>query len=529
MTPTADLILTNGRIFTSDEGQPHAEAVAIRGNRILRVGTAPEVMAHRGEATRVVDAHGCTITAGFIDSHFHLLWGSIWMGSAQLYDAKTLEDVRRILQAFATENKTHAWVYGRGIKYGILSTRQELDAIIPDRPVYINAYDGHTSWANTKALEMAGIFQPGREAPGVGVIVRDEAGLATGELRETAMSLVADLIPEPDEARKRELLKLAVKRINATGVTSVHNMNGDMQELMTYAALEDTGELTLRVYTPYWVKPETTEEQLSEAVQMAKIQGDFARGGAAKFFMDGVWESYTALTLEPYADDPEAKPEGIYSAEHFARLAAACDRLGLQIFVHCCGDGAVRRTLDGYEEVHKVNGKRDSRHRVEHIEVIHPDDLPRFKELGVIASMQTSHAPFSLGEGDIWPARVGKERWPRSFAWRDIKNAGAHLTLGSDWTVAPFDPIINIHVALNREQWSPSDPVQRLTLEEVILGYTRDAAYAEFKENEKGRIKEGFLADLVLFSHDLFALDSAEIRTAHAAMTIVDGKVVFEA
>ena len=177
--------------------------------------------------------------------------------------------------------------------------------------------------------------------------------------------------------------------------------------------------------------------------------------------MDGVWESYTALNLEPYADDPEAKPEGIYSAEHFNRMAAACDKLGLQIFVHCCGDGAVRRVLDGYEAVQKFNGKRDSRHRVEHIEVIHPDDLPRFKELGVIASMQTSHAPFSASEGDVWLVRTGPQRWPRSFAWRDIKNAGAHLTLGSDWTVAPFDPMINMHVAINREKWSPTDPDQR--------------------------------------------------------------------
>jgi predicted amidohydrolase YtcJ len=287
--------------------------------------------------------------------------------------------------------------------------------------------------------------------------------------------------------------------------------------------------MTLRVYTPYHVKPETVEKDLGEAAEMAKIQGEFARGGAVKFFMDGVWESYTALNLEPYADDPNAKPEGIFSPEHFTRMAAASDKLGLQIFVHCCGDGAVRRVLDGYEAVQKLNGKRDSRHRVEHIEVIHPDDLPRFKQLGVIASMQTSHAPFSLKENDVWTARTGQQRWPRSFAWRDIKNAGAHLTLGSDWTVAPFDPMINIYVALNRELWSPTDPDQRLTLEECILGYTRDAAYAEFMENEKGQIKEGYLADLVLFTHDLFALKSEDIMTAKAALTMVNGKVVFEA
>ncbi len=528
MSSIADFIIKNSRIFTSDETNPQAEAVAVKGNRIVFVGTNDGANEFQGESTRVIDGEGRTVTPGFIDSHFHLLWGSIWIGSAQLYEARNMDDVKKALQTFAAQNQTNEWVDGRGIKYGIIPSRQALDEIVSDRPVYINAYDGHTSWANTKALEMAGILQPGKEASGVGMVVRDENGLATGELRETAMNLVSDLLPEPSDARKRELLKIAIAKINATGVTSVHNMNGDMEELMVYAALEDAGEMTLRVYTPFWIKPDMSEEVLKEAAEMAKIQGEYARGGAAKFFMDGVWESYTALNLDPYADNAEAQPDGIFSLEHFTRMAAACDKLGLQIFVHCCGDGAVRRVLDGYEAVQTLNGKRDSRHRVEHIEVIHPDDLPRFKELGVIASMQTSHAPFSMSEGDVWPARTGSERWPRSFAWRDIKNAGAHLALGSDWTVAPFDPMINLHVAMNRELWSPTDPDQRLTLEECILGYTRDAAYAEFKENEKGQIKEGYLADLVLFTHDLFALKSEDIMTAKSALTMVNGKVVFE-
>jgi hypothetical protein len=527
MTKPADVIITNAKIFTSNADKPHAEAVAVLGNKIVSVGTQAEVEKWRGGSTRVIDGKGCSLTPGFIDSHFHLLWGAIWTGSAQLQEVKTKDDLKNVLVDFAEKNKSESWVVGRGIKYDIVSTRQELDTIIGDRPIYVGAYDGHTSWANTKALEVAGILKEG-EAPGNGVIVRDENGLATGELRETAMSLVHDLIPQPDDNRKRELFRDTLKRINATGVTSVHNMNGDMKELTFYAALEDAGELTLRVYTPFLVSPESSEDDLKEAVEMARIQSDFARGGAVKFFMDGVWESYTALTIEPYADNPEARPEGIYSAEHFNRMAAACDRLGLQIFVHCCGDGAVRRVLDGYEEVQKVNGKRDSRHRVEHIEVIHPDDMLRFKQLGVIASMQTSHAPFSLGEGDIWPARVGEKRWPNSFAWRDIKNTGATMCFGSDWTVAPFDPLINLHVAMNRMKWSQDDPDQRLTLEECILGYTRDAAYAEFQEHQKGQIKEGYLADMVLFSHDLFALDSADIMTAKAVLTMVNGKIVFE-
>jgi len=524
----ADIVIENAQVFTSNADMPHAEAVAVKGSRIVYVGSNKGAQALKGESTRVIDGQGHTLTAGFIDSHFHLLWGAIWAGSAQLYDAKDLNDVKTILTEFAAQNQTSEWVDGRGIKYGIVETRQQLDEIISDRPVYINAYDGHTSWANTKALEMAGILQPGVEAEGVGVIVRDGNGLATGELRETAMHLVADLIPEPSEARKRELLKMVIARINAAGVTSVHNMNGDMQELMTFAALEDAGEMTLRVYVPYHIKPETTEGMLAEAAEMAKVQGEHVRGGAAKFFMDGVWESYTALNLEPYADKPDAKPEGIFPAEHFERMATTCDKLGLQIFVHCCGDGAVRRTLDGYEAVQRSNGRRDSRHRVEHIEVVHPDDLPRFKELGVIASMQTGHAPLSADDGDVWLERVGKQRWGKSFAWRDIKNAGAHLALGSDWTVAPFDPMVHIHAALNRKKWDAGDPDQRLTLEEIILGYTRDAAYAEFMEHEKGQVKEGYLADLVLFSHDLSALKPQEIATAKVILTVVNGKPVFE-
>jgi hypothetical protein len=529
MTQNADLIITNANVFTSDSSNPRAQAVAVQGKRIVYVGDNKGAEKLRGESTRVIDGQGRALTAGFIDSHFHLLWGSIWMGSAQLYEAKTIDEVKQIMQDFAAQNKTADWVDGRGIKYNIIASRHELDEAVPDRPVYINAYDGHTSWANTKALELAGILNPGKEAPGNGVIVRDEKGIATGELRETAMGLVTELMPEPSAARKRELLKMAIKKINSTGVTSVHNMNGDMDELMFYAALEDAGEMTLRVYTPLWVKPEMKEEELKEAAEMAKIQGDFARGGCVKFFMDGVWESYTALNLEPYADNPDAKVDGIYSAEHFTRMAAACDKLGLQIFVHCCGDGAVRRVLDGYEAVQKLNGKRDSRHRVEHIEVIHPNDMPRFKQLDVIASMQTSHAPFSMKEGDVWPQRVGEDRWKYSFAWRDVKNAGARMALGSDWTVAPFDPLINMHVAFNREKWQESDPDQRLTLEEALLGYTRDAAYAEFKENEKGQVKEGYLADLVLFSHDLFNYPLEKILEAKAVMTIVDGKIVHEA
>lgn len=529
MSQSADIIFTNARVFTSDESKPNAEAVAVKGNRILYVGDHAGAMAFRSEKTRVIDGQGHTLTAGFIDTHVHLLWGSIWMGNAQLQEVRTKEDLKKVLTDFAEQNKTNPWVVGRGIKYSIVSTRQELDEIIADRPVYVGAFDGHTGWANTKALEMAGILRGDGHQLVNGIVVRDQNGWATGELREgDAMRLVMDLVPVPDVNRKRELLKLAIHEFNKTGITSVHNMNGDMEELMAYAALEDSGEMNLRVYVPYHVKPEATEEMLSEAAEMAKVKMDYVRGGAAKFFMDGVWESYTAYNVHPYADDPDVKVEPIFSLEHFTRMASLCDQMGLQIAVHCCGDGAVRQALDGYEAVQKINGKRDSRHRVEHIEVCQPEDMPRFKELGVVASMQTSHAPFSREEDMVWTKRTGPQRWNFSFPWRSLKNAGARLSLGSDWTVAPFNPMVNIYVALNRKKYDESNLDQRLTLDECILGYTRDAAYTEFMENEKGQVKEGYLADLVLFSDDLFQVKPENIMSAKPVLTMMDGRIVFE-
>lgn len=530
MSQTADVVITNARVFTSDASKPHAEAVAVKGNRIIYVGTNQGTASFKDNATRIIDAQGNTITPGLIDTHVHLLSGSIWMGSAQLQDVRTKEALQNTLTEFAAQTKTEAWITGRGIRYNIVATRQELDEIIADRPVYIGAYDGHTAWANTKALEMAGILHDdGRELAN-GIIVRDENGLAAGELREDdAIDTVLNLIPLPDANRKRELLKQAIHEFNKTGITSVHNMNGDMEELMAYAALEDVGEMNMRIYVPYHVKPEATAEMLGEASEMARVRMDYVRGGAAKFFMDGVWESYTAFNIDPYGDDPLASVQPIFSLDHFVRMASLCDKMGLQIAVHACGDGAVRQTLDGYEAIRKLNGKRDSRHRVEHIEVCQPVDMARFRELGVIASMQTSHAPISVEEDMVWMERTGPQRWDIAFAWRALKNAGAHLSLGSDWTVAPFDPMINIYVALNRRKYAESNMDQRLTLEECIIGYTRDAAYTEFMENEKGQIREGYLADLALFSHDLFKVKPEEIMTVKPVMTMIDGRIVYEA
>jgi predicted amidohydrolase YtcJ len=337
-----------------------------------------------------------------------------------------------------------------------------------------------------------------------------------------------DIIPHPGDEFIRRQLSKAAHGLNQKGITSVHNMNGDMKDLIAYAAAEDSGEMMLRVYVPFEVKPDAKEADLQEALAMAKSPSGYVRGGAVKFFMDGVWESYTAYNVHPYADDPNVKVEPLFTLEEFTRLGAACDKLGLQIAVHCCGDAAVRQTLDGYEAIRKLNGFRDSRHRIEHVEVCQPEDMPRFKELGVIASVQLSHASLNLAQSGVARERLGEKRWPLWQPWRDLKNAGAIMAFGSDWTVVPYDPMTHIFTALNRDKLSPDSTDQRLTMQECLLGYTRDAAWVEFMEHEKGVIKENYLADLVLFSHDLFQTRPEDILDVKPILTLFDGKVVYE-
>jgi len=488
----------------------------------------------RGPGTRVVDAGGRTVMPGFIDTHFHLLWGSLELADAQLGGITTLDELAYLLRKYAAENPDKEWLAGQGMPYltlpdGASLDRFRLDAVITDRPVALTTYDGHTVFANTEALRRAGLLHSGEAGPGSEFVILPD-GTASGELREPgAFRPVVDLIPEPDEAEKRALLHRGLAESAALGITSVHNMDGSLESLMRFAALEDAGELTLRVYVPYSVKPETVESDLAEAVEMTQLNlGGMARGGAAKFFMDGVIESYTALMLDDYTGAPGNKGSAFYSAEHFNRMATACDALGLQIFTHAIGDAAVRRTLDGYVAAQHTNGARDSRHRVEHLEVVHPDDLPRFRELGVIAAMQPEHAPAVPDGADIWPSRVGPERWDRSFAWRLVRDAGVRLVFGSDWPVVTQNPIHGIHAALNRKPWREGGLDQSQTLEETLASYSRDAAYAEFMESEKGMLKPGYLADLVMLSEDIFACPVEEVGRIRPEMTVVDGRVVFE-
>jgi predicted amidohydrolase YtcJ len=531
MLHPADLIITHARALTLDPAQPHAEAVTVAGTRIAFVGSSRDAEALRGSNTRVIDAAGRTLVPGIIDSHYHLQMGSLKLDDIRLEAARSYDEMIDAIRAYAATHPDKPWLAGYGLSYHILPgqvlTRQDLDAIVADRPLIVVAFDLHTAWANTRALELAGLLQGGYCEPGNQIVMAAD-GTASGELREPgAYNQVMALVPEPDEAQVRALLHKGLAEAAGYGITSIHNMDGNMAQMARYCALDDRGELTLRVYVPYLVSPETPAEHLSEAVAMRAAATDLVRGGCVKFFMDGVIESGTALLVDEYADKPGDRGAAIFSAEQFTRLATEADRLGLQIAVHAIGDAAVRRALDGFAYAQHQNGRRDSRHRIEHIELLHPDDLPRFRELGVVASMQPLHAAISA-PGQLWAQRVGAQRWGHSFPWQTLRTSGAHLVFGSDWPVVTQNPFLGLHAALSRQPWAPDLPSEAQTLEAALAAYTRDAAYVEFQEGVKGQLRAGMLADLALLSGDLEATPIEALPEMTAALTVCNGQVVYE-
>jgi predicted amidohydrolase YtcJ len=536
MPTDADILITHAHVFTADPENPDAQAVGIQGNRIVFVGTDQEASAWRGKSTRMIETDGCTLMPGFIDCHFHLLMGALALADLHADSVSNFEEVEILLKTFASENPDKSWLAGYGLRYNLGPghtpfNRHHLDAILADRPVIITAYDFHTAWANTAALQRAGIFH-GAACGANSEIVLDEHGEATGELREVAaMRKIKDLLPRPDDVSRHQQLLKGIQLASTLGITSVQNMDGDPEQAALYADCEKAHELTVRIKVPYSITPDTPFKSLEkEAALMKRIhQTGLVRSGCVKLFMDGVIEAYTGLLVEDYADKPGWSGASNYEPEHFRSLILEADRLGLQILVHSVGDGGVRRTLDTYEMARRINGRRDHRHRIEHLELIHPQDVPRFSELGVIASMQPLHAPPHGNDGDVWLYRVGEKRWPYSFSWSMLRAAGTHLVYGSDWPVVSPNPLLGVHNALNRLPWKEGLAGQRQTLADTLLSYTSLAAQAEFQEGCKGQLKTGYLADLVLLSNDLFAIQPDQIKNVRPRMTIMDGRIVHEA
>ena len=525
----ATLIVTGARVWTGERRHPWAEAVAVRGERLAAVGAAAEVERLAGPRTRRIEARGGMVTPGFIDAHVHFLDGGFGLGSVKLRDAATRAELVRRIAEFARAAPAGAWVLGGDWDHelwgGELPRRDWIDAVTPDRPVWVNRLDGHMSLANGAALRAAGVTAKTPDPPG-GTIVRGKDGEPTGILKDNAMELVDRVVPDPPPAAKDRALDAAMSYAAAHGVTSVHHM-GTWEDLAVFRRAHDAGRLRVRIHAAV---PLATWRRLRNEVA-ARGRGDaWLAIGGLKGFVDGSLGSRTAAFAAPYADAPGNsgllvnKPEDLYA------WTAGADRAGLQVMVHAIGDRAVHLQLDIFARVAREDGARDRRFRIEHAQHLAPADVPRFAALGVVASMQPYHA---IDDGRWAEKAIGAERAKTTYAFRSLLDARATLAFGSDWPVAPAVPLLGLYAALTRrtldgrhpEGWVPS---QKITLEEALAAYTRGAAWAGFAERDLGTLAPGKLADLVLLDRDLARIPPSEIRDARVLLTVVGGRVVFE-
>lgn len=526
------IIIHNAAVYTANPAHPKAEAIVVENNHIVYLGDNSKALAHRNPSSHVIDARGRTVMPGIIDSHYHLGMGSFTLDELYLDEVKTLEQLRQAIQSYHQNNSHKTWIVGRRCSYDIEGasplTRHHLDAIISDKPVVLFSLDFHTVWANTLALEIGDVLQ-GRETPAGSEIVMNN-GTATGELREPgAYDYIINKRPQRSESEKRSLIRQGLQLAAGYGITSIHNMDDEDKGIDRYVQLEACGELTLRIDYPLSITPDSTLEDLHQVAQWQKhIQSPYLHFGRIKLFMDGVIESTTALMVEPYAH-LDSLGDALFTAEHFNQIAVAADKLGLQISVHAIGDGAVKRTLNGYALAQHMNGQRDSRHRVEHIELLHPSDLPRFKQLGVMASMQPLHAPQPhRGQYLFWMQCAGEHRYDWSFPWKTLSQAGAHLAFSSDYPVVSMNPFLGIDAALNRQPWKDGLRNQAQTLEQCLDAYTTKGAFLEFAERQKGQLEEGFLADVIILNQDIFKVSPEDIKEMQVDFTLFDGRIVFE-
>ena len=535
-----DLIVINGKVYASDGGGDLAEAVAVRGNKVIRVGSNREIQRLKRAQTTVIDAKGGAVMAGFNDAHAHLINGGLSLDQVSLIDAKTLDEVKDTIKVWAESHPERAWIVGRGWYYqafnGAMPTRQLLDTLVPDRPAYLIAYDGHTGWANTRAMKLAGINRR-TKAPVNGLIVKDpRTGEPTGAFKEAAMSLMIAAAPKATDEDRIAAIRAAMDEAHRFGITSVQDAGGTAADLDLFDQLRKRGELTLRVYQALRADATLNEAGLEE---LARVRTRFAddpllKTGAVKLIADGVIESHTAAMLEPYANRTTVKGEARFTPEQLNKVVAMLDKAGWQVLTHAIGDAAVRMTLDAYAAAAKANPapERGRRHRIEHIETIDPADVPRFGKLGVIASMQPVHATPSPTPGDVWSVNIGEARAARGWMWASIAKAGGRLAFGSDWPVMTLDPLRGLHVAVTRttEDGLPAGgwiPSERLALRKAIDGYTRDGAWASFDEQRKGMLARDMLADLVVLTDDIFSGPASRLTTTEVAVTIADGKVVY--
>lgn len=535
--PAADLIITNANIWSGDKAHPAAQAVAVIGDRIVAVGSNADIEILRGSATKTINAGGKRLVPGFNDAHVHFVDGGLQLDSVQLNDATSKDEfVRRIAE------QTKKTAKGEWIKGGDwdetkwtppnLPTKELIDPVTPDNPVFLGRYDGHGGVANSAALRLAGITAQTPDPPG-GVIVRDAQGNPTGALKDAAKALVIKVIPPLSHEQRLRAIRRALEYSASLGVTSVQHMNDgedNYADIRAYGELLQSGELTTRVY----VAPAISDWQKQAEVGIRHGFGSsFLRIGAVKAFADGSLGSRTAYFFDPYSDDPNNSGllgQQMQPISQIRDWMTQADAAGLQLCTHAIGDRAISTVLDLYTDVVKANRGMERRLRIEHAQHMAAKDFARFAQLDVIASVQPYQA---IDDGRWADARIGHDRASRTYAFRTFLNHGVHLAFGTDWDVAPLNPLLTIYAAVTRATLDGKNPngwfpEQKLTVEESVEAYTMGSAYAEFQDKDKGSITPGKLADMVLLSDDIFTIDPAKIRDVTVIKTIVGGRVVWD-
>jgi predicted amidohydrolase YtcJ len=537
----------NGAVYTVNDQQPWAEALAIRGDKIVAVGSAKEIAAYRGPATKVIDAVGRLVLPGFTDCHSHFLDGSLSLLQVNLDDAKTVAEIQHRVKDYAAAHPDLPWVLGRGWKYTVfgaagLPDKKYLDEIIPDRPAYLEGFDGHTWWANSKALAAAGV---GRNTvdPAGGAFPRDpKTGEPTGAVKEdTADEIVRHAIPAPTREQIVAALRQGMQEANRVGLVraispdGVHVDGGDFHILDVYNELRRQEQLTVRFDVALRIQPPALTADQVKLIEDARSRyhDEWLSAGKAKFFVDGVIETHTAAMLAPYADDPKLSGDTLWDPSQYKKAVAELDRHGIQIFSHAIGDRAIRLALDAYENAQKDNHTSDARHRIEHIEDASAVDLPRFGKLGVIASVQPLHAYPDDDTLKLWSGNVGPERAQRAWAFHSIQAGGGVLAFGSDWPIVTQNPWAGVQNAVTRQtpEGDPPDgfvPKERISLADAIKGYTLNAAFAGHREKTEGSLQPGKLADLIVVSQNLFKIEPRDIAKTEVVLTMVGGKVVYQ-
>jgi predicted amidohydrolase YtcJ len=531
--PSASLIVTNAAVYTVDKNHPKAEAVAVIGDRIVAVGSRGDIDLWRGPQTTVIDAGGKLLLPGFNDAHVHFIQGGAQLEQVELTDAATPEEFAKRIGAQAKNTAKGEWILGgrwdetKWPKQE-LPTKDLVDPVTGGTPIFVDRYDGHEALANSAAMKLAGIDASTPEVPG-GVIVRDANGNPTGVFKDAAMPLIYKAVPPMTHEQRLRVARAATRYAASLGVTSVQHMNPDFADVGVYSELAEKGELTTRMYAV----PMETDWRDQAKVGIRHAWGSsYLRLGAVKGYADGSLGSRTAYMFEPFTDDPGNR--GLLSDEMHPPTAMRdrlmqADAAGLQIRIHAIGDRAISTMLDIFADIEKEHGYHDQRFTIEHAQHMAQKDFERFAKLHVIASMQPYHA---IDDGRWAERRLGRERARYSYAWRSFLDHGVALAFGTDWPVAPLDPLQGIYAAVTRATLDGKNPggwipEEKITLPEAVEAYTIGAAFAEFQENKKGSITPGKLADMVVLGENIFEIKPEAIRNVKVKTTILGGRVIY--